>query len=46
MEEYDSILPGYGFASNKGYGSADHIKAIKDMGPTPIHRLTFIKKFI
>ena len=46
MEEYDSILPGYGFASNKGYGSADHIKAIKEMGPTPIHRLTFIKKFI
>ena len=46
MEEYDSILPGYGFASNKGYGSADHIQAIKDMGPTPIHRLTFIKKFI
>lgn len=46
MEEYDSILPGYGFASNKGYGSAEHIKAIKDMGPTPIHRLTFIKKFI
>ena len=46
MEEYDSILPGYGFASNKGYGSADHIKAIKDMGPTPIHRLTFIKNFI
>lgn len=46
MEEYDSILPGYGFASNKGYGSADHIKAIKEMGPTPIHRLTFIKNFI
>ena len=46
MDEYDSILPGYGFASNKGYGSADHIKAIKDMGTTPIHRLTFIKKFI
>ena len=45
MEEYDSILPGYGFASNKGYGSADHIKAIKEMGPTPIHRLTFIKNF-
>lgn len=46
MEEYDNILPGYGFASNKGYGSADHIKAIKEMGPTPIHRLTFIKNFI
>lgn len=46
MEEYDQILPGYGFASNKGYGSELHIKALKELGPTPIHRTTFIKNFI
>lgn len=46
MEEYDHMFPGYGFASNKGYGSADHIAAIKEFGPTPIHRKTFIKNFI
>ena len=46
MEEYDNIYPGYGFASNKGYGSPDHIKAIKEIGPTPIHRRSFIKNFI
>ncbi|MBO4266475.1 MAG: ribonuclease HII [Lachnospiraceae bacterium] len=46
MEEMDSLYPGYGFASNKGYGSADHIKAIKELGPCPIHRRTFIKNFI
>lgn len=46
MEEYDKILPGYGFASNKGYGSAEHIAALKELGPTPIHRTTFIKNFV
>ena len=46
MVEYDAIFPGYGFASNKGYGSGEHIKAIKEMGPTPIHRKSFIKNFI
>ncbi len=46
MVEYDKILPGYGFAQNKGYGSAAHIEALKRMGPTPIHRSTFIKNFI
>ncbi|MCR5474573.1 MAG: ribonuclease HII, partial [Lachnospiraceae bacterium] len=46
MEEMDKEYPGYGFASNKGYGSADHIRAIKDIGPCPIHRRTFIKNFI
>lgn len=46
MEEYDRMFPEYGFASNKGYGSAEHIKAIKEYGPTPIHRMTFIKNFI
>lgn len=46
MEEYDKILPGYGFASNKGYGAIVHIDALKKLGPTPIHRSTFIKNFI
>lgn len=46
MVEYESVLPGYGFASNKGYGSAMHIQAIKELGPTPIHRATFIKNFV
>ncbi len=46
MVEYDSVLPGYGFAGNKGYGSAAHITALKELGPTPIHRATFIKNFV
>ena len=46
MVEYDKIYPGYDFASNKGYGSAKHIEAIKTLGPTPIHRKTFIQNFI
>lgn len=45
MEEYDNILPGYGFASNKGYGSQAHIDALISLGPTPIHRRSFIKNF-
>ena len=46
MEEMDSRYPGYGFRLNKGYGSAEHIRAIKEIGPCPIHRRTFISKFI
>ncbi len=46
MMEYENIYPGYSFASNKGYGSAKHIEALKDLGPTPIHRKSFIKNFI
>lgn len=46
MVEYDNIYPGYGFASNKGYGSAEHIKALKEIGPSPIHRASFIHNFI
>lgn len=46
MVKYDEILPGYGFAKHKGYGSAEHIEAIRRLGPTPIHRQTFIKNFI
>ncbi len=46
MVQYEDVLPGYGFASNKGYGSAVHIQALQKMGATPIHRQSFIKNFI
>ena len=46
MVEYDSKYPGYGFASNKGYGSAAHIAAIKEIGPCDIHRRSFITNFV
>ena len=46
MVEYDEILPGYGFARNKGYGTKEHIEALKELGPTPIHRRSFIKKYV
>ncbi|MCR4787842.1 MAG: ribonuclease HII [Lachnospiraceae bacterium] len=46
MVEYDSVYPQYAFASNKGYGSAIHIEALKKYGPTPIHRRSFIGNFI
>ena len=46
MVQYDKILPGYGFARHKGYGSKDHIEAIRRLGSTPIHRRTFIKNFL
>jgi ribonuclease HII len=46
MLQYDKIMPEYGFAKHKGYGSQEHIAALKEYGPTPIHRKTFIKNFI
>ena len=46
MVEYDSIFPEYGFAANKGYGTAIHIAALKELGPTPIHRRSFISNFV
>ncbi|MCI6060296.1 MAG: ribonuclease HII [Dorea sp.] len=46
MVEYDQIIPGYDFASNKGYGTKAHIAGLKEHGPSPIHRRTFIKNFI
>lgn len=46
MYEYDKMYPEYGFAKHKGYGTAQHIEAIKELGASPIHRLTFIKNFI
>ena len=46
METYADIYPEYGFAGNKGYGSAEHIAALKQYGPTPIHRRSFIGHFV
>lgn len=46
MVEYDAVFPEYGFASNKGYGAATHIEALKKYGPCPIHRRSFIKNFV
>lgn len=46
MREYDEVYPEYGFAKHKGYGTAAHIKAIKENGPCPLHRKTFIKNFV
>ena len=46
MEEYDRTYPAYGFAGHKGYGTAAHIKALKENGPCPIHRRSFITHFV
>ena len=46
MLEYDKIYPEYGFASNKGYGTAKHIEALKAYGACDIHRRSFIGNFV
>lgn len=46
MVEYDKIYPEYGFASNKGYGTATHIAALKEVGQCAIHRKSFIGNFV
>ncbi len=46
MREYDSVYPGYDFASNKGYGTKAHIEGLKRLGPSAIHRRSFIGKYI
>ncbi|MCR5503101.1 MAG: ribonuclease HII [Lachnospiraceae bacterium] len=46
MVKYDAIYPGYGFSSNKGYGSKEHIETLKTLGPTPIHRRSFIHDYV
>ena len=46
MEDYDKLFPEYGFASNMGYGTAVHIKALKELRPCPIHRQSFIHNFV
>lgn len=46
MEEFDKSYPQYGFAKHKGYGTAAHIAALKQYGPCPIHRRSFIEHFV
>ena len=46
MREWNEVYPMYDFEKNKGYGTAEHIKALKQYGPCPIHRRTFIKHFV
>ena len=46
MAEADRLYPEYGFARNKGYGTKEHIEALKKYGPCPIHRRSFIRNFI
>ncbi len=46
MREWDKVYPQYGFINHKGYGTAKHIAALKEYGPCPIHRRTFIKNFV
>lgn len=45
MEEYDAQYPQYGFAVHKGYGTKRHYEALREFGPCPIHRQSFLKKF-
>ena len=46
MREWDAVYPEYGFSSHKGYGTAKHIAALKEYGPCPLHRRSFIKHFV
>ncbi|MBR1742871.1 MAG: ribonuclease HII [Lachnospiraceae bacterium] len=46
MAEYDEAFPEYGFAKHKGYGSAFHREKIMELGPCPIHRMTFLKNIL
>ena len=46
MIEMDRVYPEFKFAKNKGYGTAEHIEALRKYGPCPIHRISFISKFL
>ena len=46
MRQWDELYPEYGFEKHKGYGTKMHIDAIKEYGPCPLHRKSFIKNFI
>lgn len=46
MEEMDAVYPGYAFANNKGYGTKAHYEGLKALGPSPIHRKTFISDYL
>ncbi len=45
MTEMEEVYPGYDFAGNKGYGTAKHYEGLRNLGKTPIHRLSFLRKF-
>ena len=45
MEQMDQVYPQYGFAVHKGYGTKRHYEALREYGPSPLHRMTFLKKF-
>lgn len=45
MLKMEEAYPGYGFSIHKGYGTKTHYEALREMGPCPIHRKTFLKKF-
>jgi len=46
MAALDEKYPGYGFARNKGYGTAEHLAALKTLGPCPAHRRSFLKNIL
>ena len=46
MRQWDEVYPMYGFAKNKGYGTAAHIQAIKEYGLCPLHRRSFVKNIV
>lgn len=45
IDKMDAIYPNYGFKKHKGYGTKEHIEAIKKYGICPIHRISFTKNF-
>ena len=46
MDEMDEVYPGYGFARHKGYGTAEHIRALRELGPCPEHRRSFLGRIL
>ena len=46
MKQWDEVYPIYGFSKHKGYGTAEHMRAIKENGPCILHRRSFIKNII
>ncbi len=44
MQELDELYPGYGFMRHKGYGTAEHLAALRSIGPCPAHRRSFIRR--
>ncbi len=44
--ELDALYPGYDLSKNKGYGTATHYEGLRQLGPSPVHRMSFLKKFL